>query len=362
MSTLLLLTPFLLFVGLCLRPPARPAPLAASTGSTGSTGSTPSTSSPHPLPDPLHLLPEPLADALHHLTAELRYRASLYPALHPHAAARRARRDGRFAIRLRRVYRTLTLVQRVHPAAALVEPAEFLPAGAAADLQRTEKYLAELTRAWRVYDLHPSGVEFERALTALARITALRRSALDLARTCPRPENFPGWDVDHHLNPLAEDIPFIFPDDADVPPDAAELIEALLRPPSALHAPDSSPPPSALSRSRQVSRRSPRALAAIPAKLFRFVRRYGDWFVYCRPYFKNPVSCKMCSVTGRTVLHFSPPENPHPAMSDAEKGWWRAEEQRQIRVTYDPARDSYKHGIPPTSLPPWGWDDPPYGH
>lgn len=442
--------------------PLRPTLFSTpSTGSTGSIGSTPSTSPdasvsvracpcpsvppppaasqlPNPeseIPNPLVLLPEPLADALETLTDELRHRLAFYRYLDPASGstARRARRDARFAVRLRAIYTTIARVHDADPSARPVDPAEFLPSPTAAELARSEKFLGELTHAWRIYEAHPTAAELDRALTALARITRLRRSLFDLARLGPPPDAFPGWDADNDLNPFDEAFEPRFPDGVDRPPafpldseplTPTQLLDRLLGSPGAapslgpefarhslgeggsacsalspnsipfsespashpshrshpFHVSSHSsypthpshgfhPNPSASSLRASASLREtpsassprrPRSLACIPGWLLRLIRRYGPALLYLRPRYLNPVIRRMAFLAGMIVLHFPPPDAPPEKMSGAEAAWWRAYEKRRIGAVFRPEVEGELPGILPSSLPPWGFDDPPW--
>lgn len=316
------------------------------------------------------LLPEPLAGALEALTAELRHRLDFYEFLAPAAVAPRARRDARFAVRLRAIYVTIDRVYRADPGARPLDPADFLPSFTATELARSEKYLAELTHAWRVYDAHPTGAEFDQALTALSRMTRLRRSLFDLTRLAPRPDTFPGWDADNHINPFDESFEPVFPDGVERPPafpldseplTPAQLIDRLLVPAASSTKSTSSTRSTVSTPSTSpTSPRRPRSLACIPRRLLRLLRRFGAWLLYLRPRYLNPFIGKLAYLAGMIVLYFPPPDGPPKKMSEAEIAWWKAEEKRRIRIVHRPEVEGRICGIPETSLPPWGFDDPPW--
>lgn len=400
------------------------------------------------------LLPDPVAHGLEVLAAELEWRTRDHENLDPESRDRRFRRDFAFTRRILGLYKTIAQVETADPDAAPVDPADYLPAHVAEGVHESEQYFAELTRAWRIWDAHPTAAEIDRALTALTRIVALRRSAWDLSRVCSRPADFPGWDADRRLNPFDEEVEFIVHEGCEAPD--PDLLHELLRPrvPGATPASDASDPdpsdasgpahrsdPSSASsspvsvpvRERPCSSvhpsnfspskisdfeseilpsahplfgsaafpRSPwlrgekssdRALAqsrlgalngkqtpspsshlshssslssvrhraCIPLRLLRLIHREGAGLLYLRPWFRNPVVRRMAHTAGLLCLYFAPPDLPAEEPSEAEKAWWRAREQEAIRRVFRPEIEGEMRDPPPPSLPPWGYDDPPW--
>lgn len=106
--------------------------------------------------------------------------------------------------------------------------------------------------------------------------------------------------------------------------------------------------------------RSLRRLTAIPAGLLRRIKREGASLLYVRPWFRNPAVGQLASLAGLTVLYFPVPDAPCEKMSEAEIAYWRAEEQRRIRLVFRPEVEGERRDFVEPSLPPWGFDDPPW--